>query len=202
MPWARTLLSPKIISWLASASDAPVTGTADIQGDNRDLETAAPRSSTIRRAGIAGIPAAANVQMILHGSGGRFFAKGGCVEHAMDFVVGCAMAQSPFGDEIWDEFEEQCAQEGDTDSIAYVALHKCDNNLQFIRVAERLSLGDPNRYRASTPYAGRGAKRDEEEDVEDVDDVEDDEGMDEDDEGDEDEDVDEDAEMVEDDDEA
>ncbi|CDO74396.1 hypothetical protein BN946_scf184392.g7 [Trametes cinnabarina] len=123
--------------------------------------------NVLRRPGAAGIPTATSVQDVVGGGASHFFAQGGRVEHAMDYVLRCAIYESPSGDGTWDELQEDSAGGGNTDSVGYAELPKC---LEFIRVAERLSLQNLDRYRSRTAYAGGddmwGGDLDDEEDEE------------------------------------
>ncbi|EIW55854.1 uncharacterized protein TRAVEDRAFT_22277 [Trametes versicolor FP-101664 SS1] len=94
----------------------------------------------LRQPGTAGIPSVDNVRHALGGLGKRFFAKGGRIEHALNYVLHGAKAQSPWGDNLWDALQEGLAMEGDTNAIAYKAMRECDNDLEFALVRQRLGL--------------------------------------------------------------
>ncbi|KAH9896748.1 hypothetical protein C8Q73DRAFT_686866 [Cubamyces lactineus] len=118
----------------------------------------------LRRPGMAGLPTAANVQSLLRGQGARFFNQGGRVEHAMDYVLHCAMEQSPYGDGTWDRDQEDFAAEGNPSSVTYAAMPKCDNDLDFARVAQKLGLETADDYRAGTSFGNLSEGEDEDED--------------------------------------
>lgn len=105
-------------------------------------------TEVLKKPEAAGLPTAANVQAELLGRAGYFFGKGGKVEHAMDYVLHSAMEQSPLGDGTWDDLQEECAAEGSHGPAAYAAMPKCDNDLEFLCVANRLALGTVDRYRS------------------------------------------------------
>ncbi|OSD07895.1 hypothetical protein PYCCODRAFT_362395 [Trametes coccinea BRFM310] len=123
----------------------------------------------LRVPGSAGIPTPDAVEGVLHGQGDQFFQGGGRVEHASDYVLRCAMDQSPLGDGTWDKEQEECAAGGSADAVAYAALPKCDNDLEFIRVAEKLCVSNLDRYRALMVSDAMLSDEDEEEDDDDED---------------------------------
>ncbi|KAI0330692.1 hypothetical protein GY45DRAFT_733716 [Cubamyces sp. BRFM 1775] len=104
-------------------------------------------ASVLRRPGAAGLPTAANVESALRGQGARFFSQGGRVEYAVDYVLHCAMEQSPYGDGTWDRDREDLTAEGDAASVTYAAMPTCDNDLDFVRVAQKLGLETADSYR-------------------------------------------------------
>ncbi|KAI0365992.1 hypothetical protein BV20DRAFT_982236 [Pilatotrama ljubarskyi] len=134
-------------------------------------------ADVLRKPGLAGVPTAANVEAELIGRAGRFFGQGGKVEHAMDYVLRCARDESPLGDGTWDDLQSECAAEGSADSLAYTAMPACDNDLEFIRVADRLALGTADHYRTAADFGG-GSGFDDDSDDDMDDDVDDEDDMD------------------------
>ncbi|KAI0777567.1 hypothetical protein BD413DRAFT_467098 [Trametes elegans] len=129
----------------------------------------------LRQPGAAGVPTPANVHVALMGQGDRFFTKGGCVEHAMDYVLRGARDQSPLRDGTWDELQESFANEGSPESAAYAAMPAFANDLEFVRVEQMLGLPMGNTHKSS--YVGHGNFDEDEEDFDDVDDDDSDMGF-------------------------
>lgn len=111
--------------------------------------------AVLKTPGTAGLPLVANVSAALGGGAYSFLSGGGNIEHALDFVVHYAMEQSPFGDNTWDDLEQEVMDAGNETSSTYAAMPKCKNDLSFSRVAERLGLPAQERYRQyGIPYDG------------------------------------------------
>lgn len=110
--------------------------------------------AVLREPGTAGIPTVDNVYRALGGMGERFFANGGRIEHALSYVLHGAKAQSPWGDNRWDDIMEDLAWEGNAQAIAYKAMACCDNDLEFTLVGQRLGLPQPGHFTGK--YVSRG----------------------------------------------
>lgn len=135
----------------------------------------------LRRQGIRGMPTSSAVDAEIQNlswRGNRFFTKGGRLEHALGYLVHTAKEQSPLGDGYWDDMEDGCAADGSADSIAYLAMPICANDLEFARVGQRLGVPTSLKPRwAGFSSGGACADRMDEEENEDViqeDDAEDD----------------------------
>ncbi|KAM5534767.1 hypothetical protein V8D89_011631 [Ganoderma adspersum] len=77
-----------------------------------------------------------------------YFLSGGAnaASQALSYALFTAMEQSPLGDKTWDDLQEELAEEGSASSALYTNLPKCDNDLDFTRVAERTGLPDLERF--------------------------------------------------------
>ena len=97
-------------------------------------------ASILKKPGDAGVPTIENITAAIVSDRKqitRYFAKGGEILDALDFVVHSAMAQSPIGDGTWDE-DHATVSRGEEN--AYLALPECANDLNWLLVDEKLDL--------------------------------------------------------------
>ncbi|KAI0360797.1 hypothetical protein OH77DRAFT_1586334 [Trametes cingulata] len=134
-------------------------------------------ADVLKKPGLAGVPTAANVEAELVWRANRFFGQGGKVEHAMDYVLRNARDQSPLGDGTWDDLQSECAEDGSAESVAYNAMPACDNDLEFIRVADRLALGTMDHYRTAADFGSSGFDDDSDDEMDEDEDEDEMEGM-------------------------
>lgn len=116
-------------------------------------------ATVLQRPDTAGIPSPSAVRAELGTAGAAaFFVRGGRVEHALDLVTHAAESQSLVGDGTWDEMVEDGVAEGDATWADWTRLPRCENDLEFGMVRERLGLSRDEQW---GPYVG-----DEDEDIE------------------------------------
>ncbi|KAI0746645.1 hypothetical protein C8Q80DRAFT_785713 [Daedaleopsis nitida] len=92
--------------------------------------------------GEAGVPSVDNVSAAIAGSPdgtAGFFAEGGTVKNALEFIVYAAMDSSPLGDGTWDAGRAAEAKENEG-SDEYWNLPLCANDLDWGLVAEKLGI--------------------------------------------------------------
>lgn len=134
----------------------------------------------LRKRGILCVPTPAAVYAEipdLQWKRNRFLEKGGRLEHALDYLVQTAMEQSPLGDGYWDSVQDGCADDGFAEAIAYLAMPKCANDLEFAMVGQRLNVPTNLKHlRVGCSFGGAGVHREDEEEDEDV--IQEDDGED------------------------
>ncbi|RPD65375.1 hypothetical protein L226DRAFT_480019 [Lentinus tigrinus ALCF2SS1-7] len=106
-------------------------------------------ADVLERPGLPGLPLPENVRSVQRLQMFDFVdRRGGKMEYALDYVVHGAMEQSPLGDSTFDDLQQECADEGSEESLTYMEMVPCANDLDFSRVAERLGLPSQGRYRS------------------------------------------------------
>ncbi|THH28406.1 hypothetical protein EUX98_g5788 [Antrodiella citrinella] len=69
-----------------------------------------------------------------------YFQKDGRVEYALDYIEHFANDQSPLGDNEWDSLQDEQAEEGDEEALAYSQMPDCANDLNFELVRQQMGL--------------------------------------------------------------
>ncbi|TBU58266.1 hypothetical protein BD310DRAFT_977436 [Dichomitus squalens] len=105
----------------------------------------------LKRPSRAGLPTIPSLMAEFGRKTIAFTSGGGTALHAVRCVLETARAESPLGDNTWDDMQQQDLEYGgDEMAIELASLPKCAHDLDFARVAERAGLPNPG------PYGRRG----------------------------------------------